>query len=108
MVGVGRQADSGHIIRKEAMTPTKPDAFVRAVEKVASDGISGGAWAVTIEEAEQLLHPHHAKIERLVRRLRKQCIDDGEADGSVEGLGYWHVKEAACTDLLAILKRMRQ
>ncbi len=86
------------------MKPSKPDAFVRAVEKVASDGISGGAWAVTIEEAEQLLHRHHAKIERLVRRMQKPYL---HTDDPAQA----HVRAARvdmCAEIYEALKEMRR
>lgn len=89
-----------------ARTPSK--RWVEMVEKVPQSQL---AWSqddgltYPAEVVSRLLSRQHAAFVRLVKKCKQQCIEEGKADNSVEGLGYWHVKEEACDDILAALQQ---
>lgn len=79
--------------------------LVEMVEKVSFRLVMDGPDLVSADMAAMLLSRQHAAFVRLVKKCKQQCIEGGKADNSVEGLGYWHVKEEACDDILAALQR---
>lgn len=72
------------------------DRFEAIVEKIASDGWSGDAWAVGADQVVTLLRREHAAIVRAVKRLQ---VTKGYSKDSLCQPAY----QLACDDVLALL-----
>ena len=82
-----------------------PSKRWRAVVEKYVQSAEGFINIIDPMDAETMLSRQHARVVRLVKKCKQQCIEEGKADNSVEGLGYWHVKEEACDDILAALQQ---
>ena len=84
----------------------KPDRFARVVEKIASDGFSGDAFAVSVSDAVKLLSAEHRAVVRLVRHT--PVPKRGKSLIIPIARGYARGARQMRNDLLAALEERQQ